>query len=98
MPRYMLDTNICIYVIKNRPPPLRARFNRLADQLCISVITLAELTYGAEKSARPYENLQVVEQFCARLDCWLLPNEPPAITVSFGWSWSSRASALELTT
>jgi tRNA(fMet)-specific endonuclease VapC len=68
MPRYMLDTNICIYVIKNRPPPLRARFNRLADQLCISVITLAELIYGAEKSARPYENLQVVEQFCARLD------------------------------
>jgi tRNA(fMet)-specific endonuclease VapC len=68
MPRYMLDTNICIYIIKNRPPPLRTRFNRLADQLCISVITLAELTYGAEKSARPYENLQVVEQFCARLD------------------------------
>lgn len=36
MLRYMLDTNICIYVIKNRPEGLRERFNRLADQLCKS--------------------------------------------------------------
>jgi tRNA(fMet)-specific endonuclease VapC len=68
MLRYMLDTNICIYVIKKRPARLRERFNNFADQLCISVITLAELIYGAEKSARPRENLTVVEQFCARLD------------------------------
>jgi tRNA(fMet)-specific endonuclease VapC len=68
MLRYMLDTNICIYVIKNRPAPLRQRFNELADQLCISVITLAELIYGAEKSARPQQNLAVVEQFRARLE------------------------------
>jgi tRNA(fMet)-specific endonuclease VapC len=68
MLRYMLDTNICIYVIKRRPDRLRERFNALSDQLCISVITLAELLYGAEKSARPYENLGVVEQFCSRLD------------------------------
>jgi len=64
----MLDTNICIYVIKNRPAQLRERFNNIADQLCISVVTLAELIYGAEKSAWPHENLAVVEQFCARLD------------------------------
>ena len=64
----MLDTNICIYVIKNRPAQLRERFNNIADQLCISVVTLAELIYGAEKSVRPHENLAVVEQFCVRLD------------------------------
>ena len=52
MLRYMLDTNICIYVIKNRPAQLRQRFNQLADQLCVSVITLAELIYGAEKSQK----------------------------------------------
>jgi tRNA(fMet)-specific endonuclease VapC len=46
----------------------RERFNNFAEQLCISIITLAELIYGAEKSARPHENLLVVEQFCARLD------------------------------
>jgi tRNA(fMet)-specific endonuclease VapC len=34
MLRYMLDTNICIYVIKDRPTGLRERFNSLADQLC----------------------------------------------------------------
>src|SRR5947209_3725401 len=68
MLRYMLDTNICIYIIKNRPAELRDRFNSLADQLCISVVTLAELIHGAEKSARPHQNLSVIEQFCARLD------------------------------
>jgi tRNA(fMet)-specific endonuclease VapC len=68
MLRHMLDTNICIYVIKNRPARLRDRFNDCADQLCISVITLAELIHGAEKSARPPDNLKVVEGFCARLE------------------------------
>ena len=68
MLRYMLDTNICIYVIKNRPEGLRERFNRLADQLCISAITLSEIIYGAEKSARQIENIKIVEQFAARLD------------------------------
>ena len=68
MLRYMLDTNICIYVIKNRPEGLRERFNRLADQLCISAVTLAEIIYGAEKSARQIENIKVVEQFASRLD------------------------------
>jgi tRNA(fMet)-specific endonuclease VapC len=68
MLQYMLDTNICIYVIKNYPPVLRERFNRLAEQLCMSSITLAELHYGAEKSARRLENLQAIEHFTARLE------------------------------
>jgi tRNA(fMet)-specific endonuclease VapC len=68
MLRYMLDTNFCIYVIKNYPPELRERFNSLAEQLCVSSITIAELYYGAEKSARRLENLQAIGQFCARLD------------------------------
>ncbi|HLI14166.1 MAG TPA: type II toxin-antitoxin system VapC family toxin [Alphaproteobacteria bacterium] len=68
MLQYMLDTNICIYVIKSYPPKLRTRFNRLAEQLCISSITLAELHYGAETSPRRLENLQAIEHFSARLD------------------------------
>src|SRR5215468_6768207 len=68
MLRYMLDTNICIYVIKNYPPKLRERFDRLAEQLCMSSVTLAELYYGAGKSARRLENLQAIEQFSARLE------------------------------
>jgi tRNA(fMet)-specific endonuclease VapC len=65
---YMLDTNICIYVMKNHPPELREKFNSLAEQLCISSITLGELHYGAEKSARRAENLTAIENFVARLD------------------------------
>ena len=76
MLEYMLDTNICIYVIKNRPAALRERFDQLAEALCISVITLGELLYGVEKSARRTENLQAVEQFTARLE--VVPFSPRA--------------------
>lgn len=65
--RYLLDTNLCIRVLRDRPAVLRDRFNREADALCISTIVLAELLHGAEKSARPVENRQEVERFAARL-------------------------------
>ena len=65
---YMLDTNICIHVMKFYPPELREKFNALAEQLCISSITLGELHYGAEKSARRAHNLTAIEHFVARLD------------------------------
>ena len=78
MLEYMLDTNICIHVIKNYPPELRERFNAVAEQLCISSITLAELHYGAEKSARRLENLRVVAQFCARLEVLAFPEKAAA--------------------
>jgi tRNA(fMet)-specific endonuclease VapC len=68
MVEYMLDTNICIYVIKNRPAALRERFDQLAEALCISTITLGELLYGVEKSARRSQNLHAVEEFAARLE------------------------------
>jgi len=65
---YMLDTNICIYVMSARPPELEGRFNDLAEQLCISTITLGELHYGAEKSTRRAKNLAAIEHFVARLE------------------------------
>ena len=65
---YMLDTNICIYVMKNYPRDLQDKFNSLAEQISISSITLGELHYGAEKSARRAENLTAIEHFVARLD------------------------------
>ena len=65
---YMLDTNICIYVMKNYPPNLLGKFNTLAEQLCISSITLGELHYGAEKSARRADNLIAIQHFTARLE------------------------------
>ena len=67
MLRYMLDTNLCIRVLRDRPKGLRERFNLEAEALCISTITLTELLHGAEKSARPAENRHQVEGFAARL-------------------------------
>ena len=65
---YMLDTNICTYVIKTHQAAVLEKFNALAEQLCISSITLGELSYGAEKSARRVENLTAIDHFVARLD------------------------------
>ncbi len=64
----MLDTNLCIRVLRDRPALLRARFNAEAEALCISTIILTELLHGAEKSARPVENRRAVERFAARLE------------------------------
>ena len=68
MLKYLLDTNIAIYVIKHRPIQVLETFNRHAGQLCISPITLAELFHGVEKSAKPDHNLRQVEDFVSRLE------------------------------
>lgn len=66
--RYMLDTNFCSRVLKSDgTSKLAGRFNRHADQICISSIVLAEMHYGAENSQRPAENLAGIEQLVARL-------------------------------
>ena len=67
MLRNMLDTNLCIRLLRDRPQGLRPRFNAEADTLCISTITLAELLHGAAKSVRPVETRQGVEGLAARL-------------------------------
>ena len=55
--RYLLDTNIVIYVLKRRPVEVLSTFNANASRMAISSITLAELMHGAEKSSRVSENL-----------------------------------------
>ena len=68
MLKYMLDTNIVIYVLKRRPLELLEIFNRHAGQMCLSVITHAELLHGAEKSAKPEDNIYIVEDFISRVE------------------------------
>ena len=68
MLKYLLDTNIAIYVIKRRPVEVLGKFNENAARMAISVITLAELLHGAEKSSQASANLAVVEDFCSRLE------------------------------
>lgn len=67
MLKFMLDTNIAIYVIKHRPQEVRTTFNQHAGRLCVSAITAAELYFGVEKSAMAEKNLIAVEDFLSRL-------------------------------
>ena len=68
MLRYLLDTNIVIYVIKRRPMEVLEVFNRRAGEMDISTITEAELVHGAEKSQHREHNLRQVEDFTSRLE------------------------------
>ena len=67
MLKYLLDTNIVIYVIKQRPVEALEIFNRHQGRMAISSITLAELVHGAEKSSDVSRNMAVVEDFVSRL-------------------------------
>ncbi len=67
--RFMLDTNICIYLIEQRPQALLEHFRAFpAEDIGLSVITLAELEYGASKSSQPRRNHDALEQFISPLD------------------------------
>ncbi len=67
--RYLLDTNICIYIIKQKPARVIRRLRKLSiSDVGISTITLSELEYGVEKSSRPAQNKLALAQFLAPLE------------------------------
>lgn len=68
MLKYMLNTNIAIYTIKNKPGEVREAFKAHDGQMCVSSVTLMELIYGAESSAAVERNLREIEGFAARLE------------------------------
>ena len=79
---YMLDTNICIYAIKNRPKQVLEKIKEnLFCGLCISAITLAELEHGVEKSQYPDRNRAALLQFLSILE--ILPFDDDA-AVEYG--------------
>lgn len=66
--RFLLDTNICIYIINTRPPQVLERFRREAiGDIGISAITAAELAYGVAKSGSA-KNRAALEKFLAPLE------------------------------
>ncbi|MBU6298956.1 MAG: PIN domain-containing protein [Alphaproteobacteria bacterium] len=68
MPRYMLDTDISSYIVKRSNQPVLKRLQRIAiDQVCISVITEAELLYGVEISPRRQTDKVAVDAFLRHL-------------------------------
>ncbi len=88
MLKYLLDTNIVIYVIKRRPLPVLEIFKRHHGRMAISAITLAELVHGAEKSSDVARNITVVEDFISRLA--VLPYDDKA-----AWQYGNIRAVLE---
>ncbi|CAN7745788.1 type II toxin-antitoxin system VapC family toxin [Variovorax sp. LjRoot84] len=87
--RYLLDTNICIYIAKHNPATVRARFEQLsADVLVMSVITLGELQHGAEKSQARSKALAALRQLQSAIQV-----EP--LTQAVGQHYGQIRSVLE---
>ena len=76
MIKYLLDTNVVIYVLKRRPIEVLEIFNKNTNRMAISSITLSELIYGVEKSVKIDKNLEAIEDFISRLE--VLPYDAKA--------------------
>jgi tRNA(fMet)-specific endonuclease VapC len=64
--RYLVDTNICIYIAKHNPPAVRERFlQHAAGELAMSVITYGELRYGAQKSQAASKAVQIIDNLAS---------------------------------
>ena len=68
MLKYLLDTNIVIFTMKNRPQQVKKRFEQYHGRMGISAVTLGELVFGAEHSQQVERNLTDVEAMVARLE------------------------------
>ncbi|WP_047865497.1 type II toxin-antitoxin system tRNA(fMet)-specific endonuclease VapC [Rubrobacter aplysinae] len=86
---HLLDTNMCIYLIRQRPAGALHRFDEFeVGEIGVSVITVSELRYGAEKSSRPEQNTQALERF-------LLPIEIMDFSAEVTKEYGLIRSALE---
>ena len=88
-PRYLLDTDICIYIHRQRPPKVLARFQKLTPgEAAISVITWGVLRCGAQKSSRRDTVLGLLDEFAALVPVLALPE-------TAGASYGAIRAALE---
>ena len=80
--KFLLDTNICIYIIKKKPPQVLKRFKAFKiNDLGISSITLAELEFGVHFSTYPEKNQEALNEFLSPLE--ILPFDDRA-AISYG--------------
>ena len=87
--RYLLDTNICIYIRRQRPPAVLERFRRLKPgEAVISMITWGELAYGAEQSRQRDKVFALLEELATMLPVMPLPE-------TAGQSYGAIRAALE---
>lgn len=79
---YMLDTNICIYIIKQKPKQVIEKLKKLHNaNLCISSITYSELLYGVENSLNVHKNLLALTMFLSNVE--ILPYDENA-SIDYG--------------
>ncbi len=77
--KYLIDTNICIYIMKEQPTSVINRFKLLdINDIDVSEVTISELFYGVEKSQRKVENHQRLNEFL--MPFTILPYRSPAST------------------
>lgn len=75
-PRFLLDTNICIYIRRKKPEEVLRRFRTLKPgEAALSVITFGELVYGAEKSAQHTAALELLRELAQLLPVLGLPEK-----------------------
>ena len=80
--KIMLDTDICIYIVKHQPRSVLERFTEFpVGDLGMSVITLAELEYGVSKSSQPARNHEALEQFVSPLQIAVFDRQA---TIAYG--------------
>ena len=78
--KYLLDTNICIYIIKKKPENVFKKFTEMPfGSIGVSSITLAELQYGVMKSSNPIKNQDALEKFLTPLQIFDFGHEPAII-------------------
>jgi tRNA(fMet)-specific endonuclease VapC len=82
MMKFLLDTNICIYIIKKKPPQVLKKFKTFKiNDLGISSITLAELEFGVHLSSYPEKNQEALNEFLSPLE--IVPFDDRA-AISYG--------------
>tara|TARA_B100000929_G_scaffold257911_1_gene220874 strand:- start:1286 stop:1564 length:279 start_codon:yes stop_codon:yes gene_type:complete len=91
MIKYLLDINICIYVIKNRPLEVLSKFNDSAGRMAIWSISLAELLHRCEKSQKVKHDTRQVEDFCSKLEVLSMATMQRNIMVQLELIWKSPA-------
>lgn len=75
-PRYLLDTNICIYIAKQKPLSVMRKFTSMSvGSLAMSVITRGELRFGAQKSHSPQKALAILQELEKYIPCLTMPRE-----------------------
>lgn len=80
--KYLLDTNICIYIAKHNPPKVKQRFLELAaSDLAMSIVTYGELCFGAEKSQTPAQTRQIIDRLAEVIQIEVLT---PEVGIHYG--------------